>query len=385
MHLIKLIAVPSSPPRSKARRFPFYLCFSSYLVSTMKTAAEKGATSRQSRLLLPSTRICQPYNQAKKSHPFQHAALVTKDQVRAFQRPASEVWLGLTTTMWLQTGLNELPISHPMHSTLLDRLQKEPPSPSSPSSSSRSIAPLSRKSMPQFDKLPAEIRQMIYGYSLSESQPISPYLRALEELPSPLGGDYIKSGLPVLAQVFPQLADEIQAMMRPFYQANTFQFDLREEDGVKNLSRWVEQRHDEARVARTISVVHWTWYWSSSDSCWNFVADATILSLTSTGHIKLARTAGTLDPDSCNCSMDDLVSSQCSDWTMNKTWTMTDFVKALRQDEELLTQALTKFVDLIHHHDESFHAWRNGPKACTACGKSMIFLRTFDDVEWTSE
>ncbi|KAK4508457.1 hypothetical protein PRZ48_002196 [Zasmidium cellare] len=237
--------------------------------------------------------------------------------------------------------------------------------------------------MTGFDQLPAEIRNLIYCYSLSEEQPITPILAPVEEGRDRKG--YIQSGLPVLAEVFPDLAGEIQSMMRPFYQANTFQFDLREDGGIDNLLRWLERRPEEVDAARTISVIHWTWYWSTSDFCWNYVADATILSLTSSGHIKLTKTAGTLDADACNCSMEKLISTQCSDWTMNNVWTMTDFVKALRQDEELLIQALTKFADLIQQHDESFHAWRNGPKACTACGKSMIFLRTFDDVEWTSE
>lgn len=188
-----------------------------------------------------------------------------------------------------------------------------------------------------------------------------------------------------LAGVFPDLTDGIQRTMRPFHPAHTFQFDLQGEDGIDNLLRWLEQLQDEADAARTISVIHRTWYWSTADFCWNFVANATILSLTSSDRIKLTRTSGTLDPDACNCDVEKLISAQCSDWTMDRVWTMSDFVKALRQDEEFLIQALTKFVDLIQTHDESFHAWRNGPKACTACGKSMIFLRTFDDVEWTSE
>lgn len=337
--------------------------------------------------MFPSTKFSESYNQTKKNDPFRHAAPVTKTQVRAFQRPASEDRLGLMTTMWLQKGLNELPISHPMHATLLDRLQNEPPSPSSRSASSSSSPPPNtlEHSVTRFDQLPAEIRSLVYGYTLSEKEPIAPALTPFEGEQRDCERRYIQSGLPVLAAVFPALTDEIQRMMRPFYQANTFQFDLREDEGIDNLLRWLEQRQDEANAARTISVIHWTWYWSTSDFCWNFVADATILSLTSSGHVKLTRTSGVLDADACNCDMEKLVSAQCSDWTMNNIWTLPDFVKALRQDEELLTQALTKFVDLIQTHDESFHAWQNGPTACAACGKSMIFLRTFDDVEWTSE
>ena len=83
--------------------------------------------------------------------------------------------------------------------------------------------------------------------------------------------------------------------------------------------------------------------------------------------------------------MDDFVSAQCPDWKINKLWSVADFVSALRQEEGLLIQAVNKLMELIHYHNKTFHVWKRGPKGCKLCGKQMIFIRSFDEVEWTSD
>lgn len=168
-----------------------------------------------------------------------------------------------------------------------------------------------------------------------------------------------------------------------FYRSNMFQLDLRGEAADDALRRLIQEKQDEVSAARKISIRHWTWWYGPSG--WKHVDDKTILSSTATGRIVLTRNGGQLGHQACSCDMADLVGAQCPGWKINKPWSLTDFVEALRQEHELLVFAATKLVELIQYHNEIFHVWRDGPKPCQLCGKQMIFLRSSDDVEWASD
>ncbi|EME89178.1 uncharacterized protein MYCFIDRAFT_76536 [Pseudocercospora fijiensis CIRAD86] len=281
-------------------------------------------------------------------------------------------------------AIEELPECHPSQSYLQELLRNEPPTPSTPTSRTNSRRPSNTGSRrTTLLDLPLEVRKLIYEYSAAEDDPISPVFKATgEELG---GGDhveesYLKAGLPVLLGIFPRLQKELAAMLPTFYKANTFQFDLKGESGGDALQRWIEEKNDEASAARKICLKHWTWYYNASAG-WEHVPDETILSLTSSGHVRVTRIARQLHPLACECEMEILVSAQCPDWKINKLWSVADFVSALRQEEGLLIQAVNKVVEFIHYHNETFHGWTQGPKACKLCGKQMIFIRSFDEFE----
>ncbi|KAF7191204.1 hypothetical protein HII31_07227 [Pseudocercospora fuligena] len=337
---------------------------------------------------IPRTSFAIKRDQAKQQNPLRQGALASKDDIRAIQGPGSELRTCLATTMWIQKAIEELPACHPNQIYLQELLRNEPKTPSTPSSgtdSRRSSNTGSRRTT--LLDLPFEVRKLIYEYSASEDDPISPVFKVSGE---EVGGSdqievsYLKAGLPVLLGIFPGLEKELAAMLPTFYRANTFQFDLRGESGGEALQRWIEEKSDEASAARKICLKHWTWYYNASAG-WEHVPDETILSITSSGHVRVTRIARQLHPLACTCEMDDFVSTQCPDWKINKLWSVADFVSALRQEEGLLIQAVNKLVELIHYHNETFHVWRQGPKGCKLCGKQMIFIRSFDEVEWTSD
>lgn len=314
-------------------------------------------------------------------HPFLFSAPVSKREVQAFPRPTSENWTGLATVLWLQNALEELPASHPSRPALEFRLENEPASPTSDSAGSRRSSKSEPRKPVKFDELPSEVRNMIYCHAAAETTPISPILSTAADEDVQVKSNYIKRGLPVLSQVFPLLKQELIIMLPKFYEANTFQFDLRKENGFANLYRWIELQQDETSSARTISILHYTWYWSSPENGWSYNTDATVFTLTPTGRVMLRRTTGQQDPEACSCDMQDWFFAQCTEWTVNESWTMTDFVTALRDEHELLVQAVTKFAKLVQEHDEGLQMWRKGPEPCSRCSMNKIFFRSFDKIE----
>lgn len=184
----------------------------------------------------------------------------------------------------------------------------------------------------------------------------------------------------MLSQVFLSLKEELTIMLPKFYKANTFQFDLRKENGFTGLYRWIDHQRDEASSARTISILHYTWYWSSLENGWSYNTDATVFTLTANGRVMLRRATGQQDPRACSCDMQDWFFAQCTEWTANKSWTMTDFVTALRDEHELLVQAVTKFAKLVQEHDEGLPMRREGPEPCLRCSMNKIFFRSFDKI-----
>lgn len=329
-------------------------------------------------------------SEMRSRHPLAEASPVTKDEIRTFPRPASEVWTSLVTTMWLLKAMENLPKCHPYQNHLEERLHSEPDTPTSPASfrtcMTWSFTSTEERHNPTgLAELPYELRQAIYEYSAGQQEPISPvFEKSHGSFDEKHDSAYVRTGLPILHEVFPQLKKELSNMLPDFYRANTFEFDLRGEAGADVLQTWIQDRQDEASSARRIRLKHWTW-WFSSNCTWQYTADATTFTIDPNGVIEISRDAGQLDPHSCGCKMHDLV-HQCPGWRINKPWTLSDFVDALRQEEELLVQAVTNFViELVHQHDETLHMWREGPRPCELCGKQAVFFRSLDDVEWTSD
>ncbi|EME50093.1 hypothetical protein DOTSEDRAFT_68831 [Dothistroma septosporum NZE10] len=337
--------------------------------------------------LLPSWSFSE-YPTAKRSfgkqHPFQHAALVTKDEVRGFQRPAPEVRTGLATTMWLRAALKEMPISHPNYPSTMALLDREPQTPSmtSYSTTSRRSSQTSSKKAVLFGTLPPEVRSLIYSYAAEDCEPISPTTEESDTKAFSTVSSYIKTGLPILHQVFPQL-HEVVTMLPKYYTSQVFQFDLRDELGLPSLWRWIDQRSDEVSSARTISLHYYTWYYSSSDCCWSYIADVTVFTLTSSGHIRLKKASAQLDPDSCICAIADLIAAQFPEWKEKEQWSLMDFIVALRQERDPLIDAVAKFIDVLHQHEERFQKFKASRKPCTVCGKHMVFLRTSNELNYT--
>lgn len=311
-----------------------------------------------------------------RKHPFR-PALVKKEDIRAFEQPASaEHRTNLQTTFWLQKALADLPQSHPSQRVLEERLRSEPTTPIG--SSVPPFPLLKARTRPYtFLDLPREIRNTIYKYSALAQEPVSPVLDTCDQ---PRRTErQVKTtsstGLLVLEEVFPGLKPELDAMLPTFYRSNTFQFDLRSEKGCNLLRRWIREKGDEASGARKIRLKHWTWWFNDSGE-WECAADETILALLPTGFVELKRLAQL--PGGCSCGMEEFLGSHCPDWKINKLWSLTDFVKAVREDEELLIQALVKFLEIVQQHDDNFHLWRENPTPCQQCGKQMMLLRSLD-------
>ena len=313
-------------------------------------------------------------------HPFLFSASVSKREVQAFSRPTSETWTGLATVLWLQNALEELPASHPSRPALETRLESEPASPTSDSSGSRRSSKSEYRKPVKFDELPSEVRNMIYCHAVAETTPISPVSSTASATDVPMEFNYINRGLPVLSQVFPSLKEELTIMLPKFYKANTFQFDLRKDNEFADLYRWIDHQQEEASSARTISILHYTWYWSSLENGWLYNTDATVFTLTANGRVMLRRTTSQQDPRACSCDMQQWFFAQCTEWTANKSWTMTDFVTALRDEHELLVQAVTKFAKLVQEHDEGLPKRREGPEPCFRCRLNKNFFRSFDKI-----
>ncbi|KXT12134.1 hypothetical protein AC579_7509 [Pseudocercospora musae] len=332
----------------------------------------------------PRTSFAIKCDQAKQQNPLRQGALASKDDIRAIQGPGAEYLPGND-----YKAIEELPECHPNQIYLQELLRNEPRTPFRTSTRTSSNKPSSntRSRRTTLLDLSFELRKLIYEYSVSKDDPISPVFKVAEE---EIGGSdqfevsHLEAGLPGSIGIFPGLEKELVAMLPTFYRANTFQFDLRGESAGETLQRWINEKSDEASGARKICLKHWTWYYNASAG-WEHVPDETILSITSSGHVRVTRIARQLHPLACTCEMDDFVSAQCPDWKINKLWSVADFVSALRQEEGLLIQAVNKLMELIHYHNETFHMWRQGPKSCKLCGKKMIFIRSFDEVEWTSD
>ena len=309
------------------------------------------------------------------THPFKQGALVDKDDIRAIEQPASvELRTTLETTFWLQKALADTPHSHSSHQVLEERLRSEPASPSS--SSTRSLPVFQERRRPySFVDLPLEVRRTIYEYSLTEQEPVSPVLDSCNQ--SRWAERQVKTsgaGLPVLEQVFPALKHELRTMLATFYRSNTFQFDLRSDTGLALLRRWADEKREEASVAKKVRIKHWTfWYNESGD--WEHTADETILALMPTGCVEMKRLAQL--SRACSCGVEDFMSSHCPGWKLNKICSLTDFVKAIRiQEEEVLIEAVANFVKLVQQHNDSFHLRRENPKPCQQCGRQMMLLRS---------
>lgn len=227
----------------------------------------------------------------------------------------------------------------------------------------------------RFEDLPPEVHRLIYSYAAENCDPISPIVKESAAAAFSPIAQYIETGLPILHQVFPSLKD-LATRLPKYYSSQVFQFDLRDEHGLSNSWRWIDERFEEVSAARTISLYHYTWYHSSSDYCWSYVPDATVLTLTSSGHIRLKRASQQLDPDSCVCAIADLVAAQFPDWKAKEQWTLLDFIAALRQDRDPLIDAVAKFIDVLQEHEEKFQKLEAGRQPCPARGKQIIFLRT---------
>ncbi|KAI5369914.1 hypothetical protein Slin15195_G007920 [Septoria linicola] len=290
--------------------------------------------------------------------------LVTKDAIRAIAQPDPELWTTLATTYWLQKGAVKL-----VSSTSESR---------SPSESSSKRAVVAKSLLGLCIHLPSSKDEIIQLHrsatEMTEQAPLKSILIPRDDasLAKPLD---LHIGLPVLADVFTPLKDELAAMLPVLYSSNTYQFDIRDDQGGGLLRQWPDEMPEQARVATSIRIKHWTW-WHVSSGSWKHTADETDITLLPSGFIKMIRQGGQLDPEACCCEVEDLVRIHSPGWRFNKPWKLIDFVLALRQKEEPLIEAVNKFVELIQWHDESFHEWRDSPSPCQLCGKQLHLLRS---------
>ncbi|KAF2209672.1 hypothetical protein CERZMDRAFT_86651 [Cercospora zeae-maydis SCOH1-5] len=293
-------------------------------------------------------------------------AHVSKDDILSIEQPTAELRTTLATTYWLQKALADLPLSSPSQAFLEERLCRE--SRSSLTTSTRSLPSPCETKGPGFVDIPQEVRAAIYKYCIFEPEPISPLLRHSVDFSSSIEAHFLSTGLPALAEVLPTLSNELSTMLPVFYRSNTFRFDVRDDDGVEALRRWIEENEEETSAARSISVRHWTW-WRTPCGQWEHAADETVLSLLPTGLIRLTRRGGKFDPAVCNCDIEDFLYMHCPSWNLNKPWSVAEFVDALRQEGELLIQAVIKFVNFIQQQNDGFHEWRDSPKSCSSLEK----------------
>ncbi|CAK1356132.1 unnamed protein product [Cercospora beticola] len=303
-------------------------------------------------------------------------AHVTKNDIRSIEQPTAELRTTLATTYWLQRALTDLPLSPTSQASLEERLRRE--SESSPSTSTRSASSTCDIKGPSLVDIPREVRAAIYEYCVVGQGPICPLLRFSDDSCSNKE-HFSKTGLPALAEALPVLSNELSTMLPAFYRSNTFRFDVRDDHGMETLYRWMEENEEESSAARTVSIRHWTW-WRTPSGQREHAADETVLSLLPTGLIRLTRRGGKFDPAVCNCDIEDFMYMHCPRWNLNKPWSVAEFVDALRQEDELLIQAVTKFVGFIQQQNNGFHEWRNCPKSCSSCGKEVMLLSSSDDV-----
>ncbi|KAM3418354.1 hypothetical protein BST61_g4353 [Cercospora zeina] len=304
-------------------------------------------------------------------------AHVTKDDILSIEQPTAELRTTLANTSWLQQALADLPLSPTSQAFLEERLRRA--SISSPATSTRSHTFTCEPDCLGLVDIPREARAAIYKYCIFEPEPIPPLLRHSVSYSLSIEAHFFNTGLSTLAQLLPTFSNELKTMLPVFYRSNTFRFDVRDDDGIEALHRWIEENEEETSAARSISIRHWTW-WRTPYGHWEHAADETVLSLLPTGLIRLTRRGGKFDPAVCNCDIEDFMYMHCPSWNLNKPWSVAEFVDALREEGELLIQAVIKFVRFIQQQNGGFHEWRNGPKSCSSCGKEIMLLCSSDDI-----
>lgn len=163
-----------------------------------------------------------------------------------------------------------------------------------------------------------------------------------------------------------------------------WEFDLRTKAG---LVAFINSRKDlgaHAWGVRSLTLKHWTTWWSFSDNAWTSSEDSTVFSRGENGELLISRALPTPRNQTCQCSMEQLLAQLDPSFTLARCHTVASvqhFVNYLRASDASIANRMTlldaafNFEDLLLDHSR-FLARDYGlaGSQCANCDMPRLYL-----------
>lgn len=134
-------------------------------------------------------------------------------------------------------------------------------------------------------------------------------------------------------------------------------FDLRTKDGASALQTLPRYLGPHTSSVRSLSLRHWTCWWSYGDNSWTSCEDKTRFSRGTSGELLISRVAVAPLRDTCACSMSTLLSQHDISFSLERfraTNSIQQFVNALHSGVErpTLVDAAGVFASMLDGHSK---------------------------------
>jgi hypothetical protein len=158
-----------------------------------------------------------------------------------------------------------------------------------------------------------------------------------------------------------------------------FKFDLRTANGVSDFHAWHANLGVHACHVTSLTLKHWTTYWSFTNNAWTTSEDSTHFARGSQGDLIMFRSMLPTALETCDCGLPYLLAQHDQVFDLKnfrEISNTTNFINCLR-DGRWLTRvdAASTFASMLDEHSQFlFQDYKRSGPPCSGCFKQRLYL-----------
>jgi hypothetical protein len=167
-----------------------------------------------------------------------------------------------------------------------------------------------------------------------------------------------------------------------YFNSLDFKFDLRTSNGVSDFHAWHANLGTHACHITSLTLKHWTTYWSFTDNAYITSEDHTHFARGSQGDLIMFRAMLPSTPETCDCGLPYLPAQHDQVFNLKnfaEIHNMTHFVNCMRanEDQKKLTRvdAASTFASMLGEHSQLlFQDYARSGTQCSGCFMPRLYL-----------